>query len=98
MKQITAEELEQKIKGGEKVNIIDVREADEVAMGKIPGAKHIPLGEISNRLVEMDKKQHYYMVCRSGARSSHACSYLMQMGFNVTNMVGGMNDWKGKQV
>lgn len=69
MKQITAKEL---IKAGEKVNIIDVRETDEVAKGKITRAKHIPLGEITNRLDELDKNGYYYMVCTKGVRSGSA--------------------------
>ncbi len=96
MKEITAKELEQKLESGEKLHIIDVREDFEVAMGKIPGAKHIPLGQIPERLEELDKEEHYYMVCRSGGRSSNACQFLIQSGYNVTNMVGGMLDWEGE--
>lgn len=94
MKQITTKELAEKVKKGEKVNIIDVREHDEVARGKIPGANHIPLGDISNRLKELDKNEHYYIACHSGARSSMACQLLSQNGFDVTNMEGGMMSWQ----
>jgi rhodanese-related sulfurtransferase len=94
MKQITTTELAQKIKNGEKVNIIDVREDDEVAAGKIPGARHIRLGTISERLNELDKKEHYYIACRSGGRSSMACEILTENGFDVTNMTGGMMAWE----
>jgi rhodanese-related sulfurtransferase len=96
MKEITAKELERKIVAGEKINIVDVREDEEVATGKIPGAKHIPLGQIAERLKELDKNNHYYMVCRSGGRSGNACQFLTQNGYNVTNMVGGMLDWEGE--
>ena len=96
MQSITAKELEQKLKAGESLNIIDVREEEEVAMGKIPGAKHIPLGQIPERLAELDKNKHYYMVCRSGKRSSNACQFLAQNGYDVTNMTGGMLDWEGE--
>lgn len=95
MKAITTDELNQKIKSGEQVTIIDVREDDEVAEGKIPGAKHIRLGDISNRLDDLDKNEHYYIACRSGGRSSMACEILEENGFNVTNMTGGMLAWKG---
>lgn len=94
MKEITAVELAEKVKNGEDVNIIDVREDDEVAMGKIPGARHIRLGELGNRLDELDKNEHYYMVCRSGGRSTMACELLIDEGFDVTNMVGGMLAWE----
>ncbi|AWI11503.1 rhodanese-like domain-containing protein [Compostibacillus humi] len=96
MKEITAKELEKKLSKGEQVNIIDVREDEEVATGKIPGAKHIPLGQIPKRLNELNKNEHYYIVCRSGGRSGSACQYLIENGYNVTNMVGGMLDWEGE--
>ncbi|WP_156289467.1 rhodanese-like domain-containing protein [Oceanobacillus salinisoli] len=96
MKEITAKELEQKLTSGEKLNIIDVREDVEVGTGKIPGVKHIPLGQLPERLEELDKNEHYHMVCRSGARSGNACQFLNQNGYQVTNMVGGMLDWEGE--
>lgn len=96
MKEITAKELEKKLSTGEQVNIIDVREDEEVATGKIPGAKHIPLGQIPKRLNELNKNEHYYIVCRSGGRSGSACQYLIENGYNVTNIVGGMLDWEGE--
>lgn len=96
MKEITAKELEQKINNGENVNIIDVREEEEIAFGKIPSARHIPLGQIPERYTELDKNQHYYMVCRSGGRSSNACAFLGEKGYDVTNMAGGMMSWEGE--
>ena len=96
MKEITAEELANKLAANEDVNIIDVREDFEVEEGKIPQAKHIALGEVETRLSELDKGKHYYMVCRSGARSGNACQFLTQQGFDVTNMAGGMIAWPGE--
>ncbi|MFD2759655.1 rhodanese-like domain-containing protein [Lentibacillus juripiscarius] len=93
MKQIAMKELVEKVKSKENLHIIDVREDDEVAQGKIPGAKHIPLGEIPERLNEIDKSNHYYMVCRSGGRSGKASEFLENQGFDVTNVDGGMLAW-----
>lgn len=93
MKEIKTEELEELIKNDESINVVDVREDEEVAQGIIPGAKHIPLGEIPDRLDELDKSQHYYMVCRSGGRSGRACHFLKEKGFSVTNVDGGMRSW-----
>src|SRR5690625_7867702 len=90
MKQITAKDLEKKIKAGEKVNIIDVREADEVTTGKISGAKHVPLGEVTNRLNELDKNEHYYMVCTKGGRCGDACEHLLLRCYNAPNVDYGM--------
>ncbi|MEH7453350.1 rhodanese-like domain-containing protein [Gottfriedia acidiceleris] len=95
MKEITAIELENNLKTGKVVNIIDVREVDEVAAGKIREAIHIPLGLIEFRLHELDKSKEYIMVCRSGARSGRATEFLQSHGFDVTNMVGGMLSWFG---
>ncbi|GAA0502571.1 rhodanese-like domain-containing protein [Salinibacillus aidingensis] len=94
MKEIQPKELAKKLRSDEDVNVIDVREDDEVAQGKIPGAKHIPLGQIPDRLNELDKNEHYYMVCRSGGRSGRACEILKSEGFDVTNMSGGMLAWE----
>ncbi|SEH77269.1 Rhodanese-related sulfurtransferase [Halobacillus karajensis] len=96
MKEITAKELEKKIRDGEKVNIIDVRENKEVAQGKIPDAQHIPLGQVQDRLDEIDKEQHHFIVCRSGGRSGKACGILSKRGYDVTNIAGGMLDWSGE--
>ncbi|MBP1950922.1 rhodanese-like domain-containing protein [Virgibacillus litoralis] len=94
MKEITTKDLAKKLKDEENVNIIDVREDDEVAQGKIPGATHIPLGQIPERLNEIDKDKHHYMVCRSGGRSGKASEFLKEQGYDVTNVAGGMLDWK----
>ncbi|GAA5417319.1 sulfurtransferase Alvin_2599 [Paraliobacillus ryukyuensis] len=96
MKEINAETVVEKLANNEKVNIIDVREDFEIEAGKIPQAKHIPLGEIEERTDELDKNEHYYMVCRSGARSANASAVLEEKGFNVTNMTGGMLAWTGE--
>ncbi|WP_459500368.1 rhodanese-like domain-containing protein [Bacillus sp. C1] len=96
MKEITAKGLENKLMNDEELNIIDVREVEEVAEGKIPGALHIPLGLLEFRMHELDKSKEYIMVCRSGGRSSRAAQFLDGYGFQVINMTGGMLDWEGK--
>ena len=87
-------DIARRLKNDEKLNIIDVREGNEVETGKIPGAKHIPLGEILTRLDELDKEKEYVMVCRSGNRSGLASEWLTEKGFKVKNMVGGMSNWE----
>lgn len=96
MKEITPEEVEKMLEEGKTLNLIDVREADEVAAGKIPGAVHIPLGLIEFRKQDLDKSKEYIMVCRSGGRSGRATEYLESQGYKVTNMTGGMLAWEGK--
>lgn len=95
MKEITAQELQDKLDAGEALNLIDVREADEVAEGIIEGAAHIALGEVPTRVDELDKSKSYIIICRSGGRSGKACDFLTAQGYDVTNMVGGMLSWSG---
>lgn len=96
MKEITATEVQKRLEHGENLNIIDVREVEEVQAGHIPGITNIPLGLLEFRAHELDKNKPYIMVCRSGGRSGQASKYLESQGFNVTNMTGGMLSWEGK--
>ncbi|MGI8313656.1 rhodanese-like domain-containing protein [Halobacillus mangrovi] len=95
MKTLTANEVKNLLKQEEELNIVDVREDDEVAQGMIPGAKHIPLGSIETRANELDSSKEYIMVCRSGGRSGRATQLLEDKGYDVTNMEGGMMSWEG---
>ncbi|MEK5324342.1 rhodanese-like domain-containing protein [Aeribacillus sp. FSL M8-0254] len=95
MKEITTKEVEQLLQNGNSLNIIDVREVEEVAAGKLPGAVNIPLGLLEFRMNELEKDQEYIIVCRSGARSARATQFLESYGYNVTNMTGGMLAWEG---
>ncbi|WP_312469511.1 rhodanese-like domain-containing protein [Neobacillus sp.] len=96
MKRMTANEVEQKLKNGEQLNIIDVREVAEISTGKIPTAVSIPLGLVEFKMPDLDKKQKYIIVCRSGGRSAQATLFLESYGFDVTNMDGGMIAWEGE--
>ena len=76
-------------------DIIDVRGLNEYKEGHIKSAHHIHLGELYNRLNELEKDKHIVMHCASGDRSSTACSILQKEGFKkVTNLAGGFNAWK----
>jgi len=95
MKEITTEELQMRLEKGDTLNLIDVREQDEVAAGVIPGAKHMPLGDVEVRMGELDKSVEYIMICRSGGRSGRATQFLSNAGYKVVNMTGGMLEWNG---
>lgn len=76
--EILPEEVSKNIKERRVQNIIDVREYEEVAQGKIPGAHHIPLGELQDRIHEIEKDKEHIMVCRSGSRSGMAAEFLKE--------------------
>jgi rhodanese-related sulfurtransferase len=77
--------------------IIDVREPSEVALARIPGAINIPLSQLKNRLVELDKYKQSPIItqCRTGRRSQEALKTLMSSGFShVQNLDGGIVAWE----
>lgn len=96
MKTITPEEVLNKLDANEDLHIVDVRENEEVANGIIPGAIHIPLGQIPERMEELNEETPYIFVCHAGGRSFSACSYLEGLGYDVTNLEGGMSAWEGE--
>lgn len=96
IKQITPEEVRKLLEEGETLNLIDVREDEEVSQGKIPEAVHIPMGEIPEHLNKLDKNQEYIIICRSGRRSENVSHFLQDQGYKVRNMVGGMLEYKGE--
>ncbi|MCM3569670.1 rhodanese-like domain-containing protein [Neobacillus mesonae] len=96
IKIITPEELQKKLVAGEKLELVDVREDEEVAEGMIPGAKHIRMGDIPANLDYFDKNKEYIFICRSSRRSENVCLYLQDQGYKVRNMIGGMMNWSGE--
>lgn len=78
----------------DRVQIVDVREADEVALGMIDGALHIPLGSLSARAGEIPRDRPVITVCRSGGRSAQAVNLLAKAGLaDTANLAGGMLRW-----
>jgi len=81
------------------IQIIDVREPDEYngSLGRIRGAKLIPLGTLASRSAELARDRPVVAVCRSGARSAQASVLLQRAGFNaVANLAGGMLRWRAE--
>ncbi|MGH3872552.1 MAG: rhodanese-like domain-containing protein [Pseudonocardiaceae bacterium] len=76
--------------------LLDVREDDEWVAGHAPGAVHVPMGQVPQRLDELagtlaDRPVH--VVCRSGGRSARVTTYLVQAGWDAVNVDGGMRAW-----
>src|SRR6185437_5015416 len=81
------------------VQILDVREPDEFTgpLGRISGAKLIPLGELAGRTGELAQDRPVVAVCRAGGRSAQATLILQQAGFEkVANLSGGMLRWRAQ--
>jgi rhodanese-related sulfurtransferase len=73
---------------------LDVREPEEWAAGRIAGALHIPMGELSHRAGELPRDRELIAVCRSGSRSARVTDALERAGFRVVNLDGGMKAWR----
>ncbi len=77
---------------------VDVREPDEVAQGTLPGTRNIPVGEIADRLSELESDKRVVVMCRSGGRSTTAAEILAAAGFgDVVNLSGGWLAWEKAQ-
>jgi NADPH-dependent 2,4-dienoyl-CoA reductase/sulfur reductase-like enzyme/rhodanese-related sulfurtransferase len=80
-----------------KTIILDVREAKERAAGAIPNSKHIPLGELRERLAELPRDKEIIAHCQTGQRSYTACRLLSQHGFVCRNLAGSYQTWRSAQ-
>jgi molybdopterin/thiamine biosynthesis adenylyltransferase/rhodanese-related sulfurtransferase len=91
--QMSVTELKQKLDAGEDVFILDVREPYEYQIAQI-GGHLIPLGELPNRLGELDTAKNIVVQCKSGGRSQRAAEFLAQNGFSkLHNLAGGITAW-----
>jgi rhodanese-related sulfurtransferase len=78
----------------DRVQIIDVRHEHEFEAGRIEGALHIPLSELSTRLGEIDPNIPVVTVCRTGSRSARAAELQGDSGYETHNLEGGMLSWE----
>jgi len=77
------------------LQIVDVRNPGEAAAGMIPGAVNIPVGQLPDRVDELDADAPTVVYCAGGYRSSVAASVLRQRGFaDVSDILGGYNAWE----
>lgn len=97
-KTITAEEAMEMIAAGG-IQIIDVRSEEGYSESHIPNAQNIPLKEMEENDIELDKNGTYLIVCKVGKTSEKASKLLAENGYkNIYNLSGGMDGWKGEVV
>jgi rhodanese-related sulfurtransferase len=73
--------------------MLDVRDDQEWEAGRAPGARHVALNDLPDRLDALTKDRLIVCVCRSGARSSRAGKFLVEQGYDAVNLEGGMIQW-----
>jgi len=92
--EIRPRELKERLSRGEDIVILDVRNPEEVEISRIPGSILIPLGELAERVAELDTARQMVVHCRMGGRSAKAVEFLRSVGFRkLKNLVGGINAW-----
>lgn len=94
--EITPAELKERLDRGDRLTIIDVREPHEWEIGNLAahGARLIPLGELPERVGEIDADEEIVLQCRSGARSAKALEFLRRHGYErLLNLQGGILRW-----
>ncbi len=94
IEEILPQELKSRLEQGDGPLVLDVREAWEVELASIPGATHIPMGDIPSRLSELDPERATVVICHHGVRSAQVAVYLAGQGFErVANLSGGIDGW-----
>ena len=93
--ELTAREFLDRRERGEDMTLLDVREDWEIEKAPVPTEiVHIPMGEISDRIGELDPKKETVVICRSGGRSTQVAEFLQRQGFGkVFNLSGGILAW-----
>lgn len=74
--------------------VIDVREPFEYASGHVPGARLLPLSQVSVRAAELPKDEPVYVICATGNRSLVAADYLARAGVDAWSVAGGTSEWQ----
>jgi rhodanese-related sulfurtransferase len=91
--EITPTEFVARRERGESLTLLDVREDWELGVASVPDVVHIPMGEIADRLGELDRSREVVVLCRSGRRSLQVANFLQQNGFRAVNLAGGILAW-----
>ena len=95
IKEVTPQQVLDMQERGEPVTLLDVRDLQEVNLGKIPGTLHISRGNLETRVeAQIPRNAHVVIYCASGRRSVFAADTLQTMGYeNVASMATGFRGW-----
>ncbi len=92
--EITVQQLQQRFAQSEPFVLVDVREPQEHAICRLPDAVLIPLGQLAERMAELDRDAEIVVHCKAGVRSAKAIELLLEGGYkNVCHVAGGINAW-----
>ncbi|MEP6833781.1 MAG: rhodanese-like domain-containing protein [Gemmatimonas sp.] len=97
IKEVTTRDIQKRIASGEKIVLLDIREANEWNLGHIPNAVYLSRGVLETTIEgRVPREATVVLYCASGNRSALAAVTLDEMGYeNVASMAGGFRDWVG---
>ncbi|MDQ2793523.1 MAG: rhodanese-like domain-containing protein [Bacteroidota bacterium] len=91
---LSPEDLHRRLRAGDDIQLIDVREEMEFEYCHLPGSLLVPLDELPRRAAEIRTGGPVVVICHHGVRSAHAAGYLRHLGrTNVLNLRGGVDAW-----
>lgn len=97
MREMTPREYADLALRGSAPFLLDVREAWEVALAQAPGARHIPMADIPERIAEIPRDREVVVLCKAGGRSATVVRFLEAQGYTqVTNLTGGILAWSAQ--
>ena len=89
---IVPRELKERLDAGDRPELLDVREPWEFELARIEGSRHISMGELAERVSELDPTAKTVVICHHGARSAYVTQALERAGFaRVLNLEGGLD-------
>ena len=92
--EITPRDLAERVRRGDPIDLIDVREPYEWRIARIDGARLIPLGQFERAVAEIPQDRDVVLYCHHGSRSRTAAEFLVERGFRrVWNLTGGIDRW-----
>ncbi len=97
---VSATDFNSAISAGNDVTILDVRTPEEYSMGHIAKAKNVNVyaSDFENQINLLDKSKSVYVYCKSGSRSAEASAKIAKLGFNVTDLDGGLLAWSNEKL
>lgn len=96
MLEITPEQVQELLPADPaSLTIVDVREADELGRGVLPGAVHIAMSGLAQNLERFQPGHRYVIYCEHGVRSLHVAAWLIRQQIDAVSMSGGYAVWSG---
>ncbi len=90
---LTPERVAEMVEAGE-AQVIDVREASEWEHGRVPGARHMEIDQVSLNANAIDRSRPVVFQCRGGSRSEMVAAAFRESGWDAYNMDGGLRAWQ----